>query len=105
MYRVAIQKSISPKQRVLTTERAKFLSKIKSVGESDDNSLARLREEARFCDFEKLKTAGKPEEELMKIKFISRLRDLEGKLRPLDGNKSKAAISVTEMTENLQLRS
>ena len=51
--RLAIQNYISPKERerVVTAERAKFLSVIQAVGESDDDFLARLREEARYCDF------------------------------------------------------
>ena len=103
--RLAIQNYISPKERVATAERAKFLSVIQGVGESDDDFLARLIEEARFCDFEKLKTVANPEEELVKIKFISGLRDSEAKLRLLDGIKAKPAMSVTEMTESLQFRS
>ena len=93
------------KEGVVTAERAKFLSVIQGVGESDDDFLARLREEARYCDFEKLKTAANPEEELVKIKFISGLRDPEAKLRLLDSNKAKPAMSVTEMTESLRFRS
>ena len=53
----------SPKERVVTAERAKFLPIIQGVGESDDDFLSRLREEERYCDFEKLKTAANPEEE------------------------------------------
>ena len=102
--RLAIQNYISPKERVVTAERAKFLSVIQGVGESDDDFLARLREEARYCDFEKLRTAANPEEDLIKIKFISGLRDPEAKLRVLDGIKAKSAMSV-KMTESLQFRS
>ena len=103
--RLAIQNYISPKERVVTAERANFLSVKQGVGESDDDFLARLREEARYCDFEKLKTAANPKEELVKIKIISVMRDPEAKLRLLDGIKAKLALSVTEMTENLQFRS
>ena len=42
--RLAIQNYISPKERVVTAEKAKFLSVIPGVGESDDDFLARLRE-------------------------------------------------------------
>ena len=101
--RLAIQNYIS-KERVVTADKAKFLSLIQGVRESDDNFLARFREEARYCDFEKLKTAANPEE-LVKIKFISGLRGPEAKLRLLDGIKAKPAMSVTEMTESLQFRS
>ena len=50
--RLAIQNYISPKVRVVTAEKAKFLSAIQGVGESDYDFLARLRDEARYCDFE-----------------------------------------------------
>ena len=55
--RLAFQNYASPKKRVVTAERTKFLSIIQDVGESEDNLLPRRREEARFCDSEKLKTA------------------------------------------------
>ena len=103
--RLAIQNYISPMERVVTAERAKFLSVVQGVGESDDDFLARLREEARYCDFEKLKTVTNPEEELVQIKFISGLRDPEAKLRLLDGVKTKPTMSLSEMTESLQFRS
>ena len=104
--RLSIQNYNSPKERIVTAEWAKFPSVIQGLGESDDDFLARLREEARFCDFEKLKTAANPEEELnkLKTKFISGLRDPEAKLRLLDGAKAKPAMSVTEMTESVQFR-
>ena len=82
--RLAIQNYISPKERVVTAEKAKFLSVIQGVGESDDNFLARLREEPCYCDFEKVKAAAKPGEDLVNIKFISSLRDLETQIRLLD---------------------
>ena len=102
--RLAIQNYISPRERVVTAERAEFLSVVQDVGESDDDFLARLREEARYCDFEKFKTVTNPEEELVKIKFISGLRDPEAQLRLLDGIKIKPTMSLSEMTESLQFR-
>ena len=51
------------------------------------------------------KTVTNPEEELVKIKFISGLRDPEAKLRPLDGNKTKPTMSLSKMTESLQFKS
>ena len=85
---LVIQNHVSPLERVVTTEKLKFLSVVHSVGESDNDFLARLREGARYCDFEKLKTAANTEEEMVKIKFISGLRDPEAKLRLLDGTKA-----------------
>ena len=101
----AIQNYISPKVRVEMAEWAKFLSVVQGVGESDENFLACLRADASFCDFEKLKTVTNLEEELVKIKFISDLRDPEAKLRLLDCIKTKPTMSLSEMTESLQFRS
>ena len=103
--RLAIQNYISPKERVVTAERAKFLSVVQVVGESDDDFLVHLREEARYCDFEKLKTVTNPEEELVKIKFISSLREPEAKLRLLDGIKTKPTMALSKMRESLQFKS
>ena len=68
--RLAIQNYISHKERVVTAKMAKFLFVIQGVGESHDDFLARLREEACYCDFEKLKTAANPEEELVKKTYL-----------------------------------
>ena len=100
--RSVIQNYVSPKERAIKAERAKFLSVIQGVGESDGDFLARLRKEARRWNFEILKTAANPEEELVEIKFISGLRDTELTLRLPDGIKTKAATLITEMNENLQ---
>ena len=78
---------------------------MQSLGESGDDFLASLTEETRYCDFEKLKTAANPEEELVKIEFILGLRDPEAKLRLLDDIKIKTTMSITEMTKSLQFRS
>ena len=68
--RQTIRNYMSPKARVETAQRAKFLSVVQSVRESDDTFQARLREEARYYLFEKPKTVTNLEEELVKIKFI-----------------------------------
>ena len=72
--RQAIQNYISTKE-YKRQKGAKFLCVVQGVGESDDHFLARLREEAPYCDFENFKTLTNPEEEMVKIKFISGLRD------------------------------
>ena len=64
--RLDIQNYISSKERVVTAEKANFPSVIQGVLESDDDSLARLKE-ARYCDFEKLKK-GQPREKFGKHK-------------------------------------
>ena len=42
---------------------------------------------------------------MLKIKFISSLRDPEGNIRLLDGIKTKPTMSLSEMTESLQFKS
>ena len=101
---MAIQNYFSPKERVLKAEKAKFLSLKQGVGESDDDFVALLREEARYCDFEKLKAAASPEDELLKMKCVLGLRDPEAKFKLLDGVKAKPTMSITEMSQSLQLR-
>ena len=91
-------------ERVVLAERAKFLSFVQGVGESDDDFLARLREEARYCDFERLKTVTNPEEELVKIKFISGLRAPEAKLRLLDGLNTKPTLFLSETIESSEIK-
>ena len=68
--RLAIQNYTSPKkrererererERVVTAERAKFLSVIQSIGESNDDLLARSGEEARHCGFKKKQNSVQP---------------------------------------------
>ena len=68
--RLAIQNYISPKERVVTAEKAKFLSVKQCVRKSVDGFLARFKEEARYCDFEKLKTAANTKEELVSLSQV-----------------------------------
>ena len=65
---VIIQNYFSPEKRV-----------VQGAGEFDDNFLARLTEESRYCDIQTLKTVTNPEEDLVIGHFISILRDLEAK--------------------------
>ena len=103
--RLATENYVSPKERVVTAERAKFLFVIQGAGESNIGFLARLREESSYCDFEKHQTAASPEEELFKIKLISGLRDPEAKLSLLDGIKTKSSLSNSGMTKSFKLGS
>ena len=66
----AIQKCFTTKEREVMAERTTFLSVIKSVRESDDDLIARFREEARHCDFEKHKTSANYKEELGKVNLF-----------------------------------
>ena len=70
----------------------------RGIGKSDDNFLARLREEASYCDFEKPRIGG-----FIKT-FISGFREPEAKFRPLECINAKTAMLVTETTKSLQFR-
>ena len=67
--RSAIQNYVSPEERLIPTERAKFLSDVQGVGESDDDFLARRREEARYCEFGTLEKVTNLDKALVKIKI------------------------------------
>ena len=51
-----------------------ILSAVQSNGESVDDFLARLGEDARYCDFQKLKALTNPKEELVKMN-LSQIRE------------------------------
>ena len=65
--RVLIEIYIFPKERIITARRAKFEPDVQGVGDSDYNFLVCQREEARYCDFQTLKTVNSSEEELVKL--------------------------------------
>ena len=86
-HHTAVQNYVSSKKRVIPSERGQFLSVVEGVGESADDLLARLR-----CTL------------LVKIKFISGLRDSEAKLRLFDGIRIKSTMILSKMTKSLQFR-
>ena len=78
-------------------------SVVQCVGEANGNFLALLREEARYCDFQRLQTVTNPEEDL--LKNTSGLREPEAKLRLMEGIKTKSTMTISKMTESLLFRS
>ena len=64
---------------------AKFLSVAQGFAGSDDEFLSLIREEVRHCDLLTLKRRTNHVEELVKIKFISVLSNLNAQLGLLDG--------------------
>ena len=70
--RLAIQKFISANERVVTADRAKFLSVIQGGKASDGNFLAPLGEEARYSDFAKTQNSDQPRRGVGKNKVYFR---------------------------------
>ena len=60
--------------------------------------------EIGHCFYGSVKTVTNPQEELVKITFLSGLRDSGAKLRLLDGIKAKPTMIRSEVTESLQFR-
>ena len=77
--RSAIHNVITPKERVVTAEKAKFLSVIQSVPEFQSARYSRSQGKSTLLWLRKLKTVANTKEELVKGKLISIsvLRDLE----------------------------
>ena len=94
--RVLIKNYISTKERVITAERVKSLSDVQGDEKSDHDFLARIREEARYCDFETLKTVTKSQEQLVKIKFILGFSEFQA---GLSGIKTKPTITLSKMAK------
>ena len=87
---------LKPKKKLLVAERAKFyqLKQKKDVKLTD--FVAELREQARYCEFEKFKTSQSPQEEMIRMGLISGIFSVEYKGKLLDH------MQDTEMTtENI----
>jgi hypothetical protein len=101
----AIKTHLQPKQRLTIAERTKFLSETQLEGETDTQFHLRLKGALRFCHFDELKTCKDPEEEMLKLKFISGLRNKETKYKVLEflrGDAARDSMEVLEFCKTLQ---
>lgn len=93
---------LKPTERLVVAERTMFLSTSQDSEESESDYLARLREAARYCKFEALKTSNEPEAELIRLRFIAGLKDKEEKLKLLDALRVNDRLSVEELLQTIQ---
>ena len=99
-----LRQYLEPQQRLTIAEQTKFVSLVKAADESKADYLARLREAARFCEFEKLKEQVDPSEYMIRLRFIAGLDNYEEKMKVLDELQQKPATSTEELLQYLQKR-
>ena len=66
-----IKKFLEPEKRLIVAERTKFYNAKQKNDEKITQFVARLRDLAKYCEFDQLKTAKSPEEEMIKIAMIA----------------------------------
>ena len=88
-----IQSYLQPKTRITLIERTLFNQINQENSESAADYLVRLRKAARYCKFEELKLCNDPEEEMIKVAFIS----------GLSNEVSKAKLLIQLSNEDLSL--
>ena len=83
-----------------------FLSTAQGSDETESDFLAELREAARNCNFETLKTSAVSEAELIRHRSLAGLKDREEKLRRLDALRLNENLSVDNFSKhsNIDLR-
>ena len=96
---------LKPAERLVVAERTMFLSIEQGNAEKEADFLARLREAARYCKFNDLKTCNDPEAELIRLRFIAGLSDREAKLKLLEQLREKADLTCQDWMQTLQYRS
>lgn len=83
----AIMERIQPKKRLIVAERTRFLSLKQTMGESATNYVQRLREAAKYCEFNKLNTTEanqSAEDELIQMRLIDGLASNDHKVKVLE---------------------
>ena len=76
---------LTPRKKLIIAERARFFEAKQLDGESAGDYLQRLRKISQYCDFDNLRG----EEDIVKLKFISGLRDCSIKQKILEANIAK----------------
>ena len=94
-FKVAIDRVIKPKGRLVIAERIRFLEMRQLSDESPNDFLTRLHSLAPSCSFVQLKND--PEQELIKLVFLTGLSSPELKLRLLHHLCLQPDVSVLEL--------
>ena len=80
---------LEPQQRLTVAEQTRFVSIVQNRNEAASDFLARLREAARFCEFDQLKTNNDPEAYMIRLRFIAGLENSEHKMKVLEYLRTK----------------
>ena len=98
--------NIRPKKKITLAERTKFLSMKQEQGESVQDYSRRLRDGARFCDFNSLNSATAPqtaEDELILMRLIDGLSSNEHTMKVLEHMQGKAkSLTLDETIQYIQ---
>ena len=90
-----ILKHILPRKRIILAERSKFMRTVQKSNESLETYLHRLKDSARYCDFDKLNTTGcnqSGEDELIQMRLIDGLCNIEHKNKMLEFIQSRLIL-------------
>ena len=75
---------LEPQQRLVMAEQTTFVSLSQMQQETKSDFLARLRETAKHCQFDKLKTATDTSEYMVRLRFIAGLADSDEKMKAIE---------------------
>ena len=85
---------LTPRKKLVIAERARFFEAKQLDDECDSEYIQRLRKVSQYCEFDKLNG----EEDIVKLKFISGLRDGTIKQKLLEANIAKE-LTLNESVE------
>ena len=80
----AITSYLQPEKRLLIAERTKFYDERQKPTETITEFVARLREKSKFCEFDELKKAKSPQEEMIKMATVAGMFRKENQARVLE---------------------
>jgi hypothetical protein len=100
---LAIETYLRPKARLVIAERTRFYSNKQHAGEAVCDFVPRLRKEAAYCEFDKLKASADPTEEMIKVALVAGLHCSVTKQKVLEKMQaSTTELSVAQIQEFVQ---
>ena len=100
--RKAIDDYIQPRKRLVIADRTNFFQLHQNDGESEVDFLSRINEASIHCNWNDLKNK-EPSEELIKLRFISGLKDEQLKLKILEKLQLKPDSNINEIIDFCQM--
>lgn len=101
-----ILQHIKPSKRIILAERSKFMRTVQKDSESLESYIHRLKDSAKYCDFDKLNSVGcsqSGEDELIQMRLIDGLCNFEHKNKILEFIQSRQeSVSLVNCVEFLQ---
>ena len=102
----ALKSYLEPQQRLVMAEQTTFVTLVQATQESKADYLARLRESARHCDFDKLKDIADMSvtDYMVRLRFVAGLGDVDGKIKAIEELSQKEQATAAELLSFLQRR-